>query len=117
VLSLLQTLSGEKPSFALQICVVLQVLLALDSRPGWLVLFLLVHDEDELRSHQLVDVVGLAHLPSLVLPMAGVQWTLHDWTKGPAVPLGVRPQFCRTSTPTWLLVSARFPARCHLQLR
>jgi hypothetical protein len=71
VLSPLQTLSAEKPSPILQLDVVLRVLLALASRPGCLVLFLPVHDEGELRSHQRVDGVGLAHLPTLVLPMAG----------------------------------------------
>jgi hypothetical protein len=78
VLSPLQTLSGVKPSPTLQLDIVLLLLLALASRLGWLVLFLLVRDEGELRSHQLVVGVGLAHLPTLVLPMAGAQWTLRD---------------------------------------
>jgi hypothetical protein len=117
VFSPLQTLSGEKPSLSLQLGVVIQVLLTLASRPGWLVLFLLVCDEGELWSHQLVGGVGLAHLPTLVLPMEGAQWTPHDWTEGHVVPLRVRPQFCHTSPPSWLLVSARFPTRRRLQLR
>jgi hypothetical protein len=52
-------------------------------------MFLLVRDEGELRSHKLVVGVGLAHLPTLVLLMEGVQWTLCDWTKGHVVPLRV----------------------------
>ena len=87
MLSPLQTLSREQPSPSLQVGIVLQVLLALASGPGWLVKFLLVRDEGELRSHQLVDGVGLAHLLTLVLPIARAQWTPHDWTKGPIVPL------------------------------
>jgi hypothetical protein len=114
VLSPLQTLSGGKPSPALQLDVVILLLLALALRPGWLVLFILLRDEGELWSHPLVGGVGLAHLPTLVLPMVGAQWTLCDWTKGLVVPLGVRPQFCRTYPLTWLLVSVIFPARRHL---
>jgi hypothetical protein len=113
VLSPLQTWFGEQPSPALKVNVVLRVLLALASGPGWLVLFLPMHDEGELWSHQLVDGVGMAHLPTLILLMAGAQWTLHDWTEGPAIPLGVRPQFCRTSPPARLPVSARFPVMRH----
>jgi hypothetical protein len=78
VLSPLQTLSRGKPSPTLQLSVVLLLLLSLSSRPGWLVLFLLMHNEGELRSHQLVVRVGLAHFPTLVLPMEGAQWTLRD---------------------------------------
>jgi hypothetical protein len=89
VLSPIQTSSGEQPSSSLQVSVILRVLLALASRPGWLVLFLLVLDEGELRLHLLVGGVGLAHLPTLVLPMVGAQWTLRDWTEGPVVPLRV----------------------------
>jgi hypothetical protein len=51
MLSPLQTWSEEQPSPALQVGIVLQVLLALASGPGWLVQFLLVCDEGELRSH------------------------------------------------------------------
>jgi hypothetical protein len=47
----------------------------------------------------------MTHLPTLVLPMAGVQWILHEWTEGPYVPLIVQPQFYRTFPPAWLLVS------------
>jgi hypothetical protein len=78
VLSPLQTLSGEKPSPAPQLDVVLRLLLVLSSRPRWLVIFLPRHDEGELRSHQLVDGVGLAHLPTLVLLTVGAQWILRD---------------------------------------
>jgi hypothetical protein len=88
VLSPLQPLSGVKPFPSLQLYVVILLLLVLSSRPGWLVLFLRVCDECELRSHQLVIRVGLAHLPTLVLSMARAQWTLHEWTEGPAILLG-----------------------------
>jgi hypothetical protein len=111
-----QTLSEEQPSPALQLGVFLQLLLALTSRPGWLVFFLPVHDEGDLQSHQLVSEVGLAHLQSLVLLMAGVQWTLCDWTEEPVVPLGAQPRFYHTSPPAWLHVSTIFPTRHHLQL-
>jgi hypothetical protein len=116
VLSPLQTLSGEKPSHAPQLGVVILLLLALASRLGWLVLFLPVHDEGELQSHQLVCGVGLACLLTLVLPMAGVEWTLCDWTEGPIVPLGVRPRFCHTFLPAWLHASVRFPVKNLRQL-
>jgi hypothetical protein len=99
VFSLLQTLPREKPSLDLQICIILRLLLALASRPGWLVLFLLVCDERELRPHQLVGGVRLDHLPNLVLLMERVQWTLHDWIEGPVVPLRIRPQLCHTFPP------------------
>jgi hypothetical protein len=89
VFSLLQTLRGEKPSSVLQVNVVLRVLLAISSRPRWLVLFLLLLVEVKLRLHLLVNRVGLAHLPTLVLLMVGAQWILHDWTEGPIVPIGV----------------------------
>jgi hypothetical protein len=69
---LLKTLPGEKPSPILQVKIVLRVLLVLDSRHGCLFLFLLVLIEGELQLHLLVGRVGLAHLPTLVLPMAGV---------------------------------------------
>jgi hypothetical protein len=69
---------GEQPSPALQLGVVLRVLLSLYSRPGWIVLFHLVLNKGEPRLHILADRVGLAHLPTLVLPMAGAQWTLRD---------------------------------------
>jgi hypothetical protein len=72
VLSPLQTLSGEKPSPAPQLGVVLQLLLSLASRPGWLVLFLPMGNEGDLRLHQLVYEVGLDHLPTLVLSTTGV---------------------------------------------
>jgi hypothetical protein len=85
----LPILPGEKPSLALQLGVVLRVLLALASRSGWLVMFLLLLDKGELRLHLLVSGVGLTHLLTLVLPMAGVQWTLRNWTEGPTVPLRV----------------------------
>jgi hypothetical protein len=48
----LQTLYEEKPSPALQLDIVLRVLIALASRPGWLVLFLPMHDKGEIRLHQ-----------------------------------------------------------------
>jgi hypothetical protein len=86
---LLKTFPGDKPSPILQVEIVLQVLLVLDSRHGWLVLFLLVLVEGELQLHMLVDRVGLAHLPTLVLLMAGAQWILRDCTEGPPVPLKV----------------------------
>jgi hypothetical protein len=112
----LQILSGEKPSPGPQLDVVLQVILALASRLGWLVLFLLVLVEGGLRLHLLVSGVGLAHLPTLVLPMVGAQWILRDWTEGPIAPFGVRPQFYRTFPPTLLIVFPRFPTRCPLEL-
>jgi hypothetical protein len=84
-----QTLLGDKSFPVLQLDVVLQVLLALASRPGWLVLFLLVLVKGEILLYQLIDGVGLAHLPTLVLPMADTQWRLHRWNEGPVVPLRV----------------------------
>jgi hypothetical protein len=72
MLFLHQTLHGEKYFLILQLGVVLQVLLVLVSKPGWLVLFPLVLVEGELRLYQLVSGVGLAHLPTLVLLMAEV---------------------------------------------
>jgi hypothetical protein len=117
VLSPLQTLSGEKPSPALHLNIVLLLVLALASRPRWLVLFLLMCDEGELQSHQLIFGVGLAHLLTLVILMAGAQWTLCNLIEGLVVPLRVQPQFCRTSPPAWFLVSIIFPARRHSQLR
>jgi hypothetical protein len=89
VLSPLQNFSREKPSPALQVGVVLQVLLTLASRPRWFVLFLPMHDEGNLWSHQLVGEVGMTHLPTLVFPMAGAQWALCDWTEETIVPLRV----------------------------
>jgi hypothetical protein len=77
MLSLIQMFPGEKPSPVLQICVFLRLHLVLASRPGWRFLFFLVHDEGELRLHQLVNGVGLAHLPTMVLIMVGAQWTLN----------------------------------------
>jgi hypothetical protein len=112
VLSHLQDLSGEQPSPTQQLDVVLRLLLALDSRQGWLVLFLPMHDEGELRSHQLVSGVGLAHLPNLVLSTAGTQWILRDWTEEPVVPLRAQPRFFHTSPPSCLPVSTIFPTRC-----
>ena len=88
-LSLGQTLYGDQYSPTLQLCIVLQVCLALSSRHGWLVLFLLILIEAELLLYQLVSGFGLAHLPTLVLPMAGVQWTLRHWNEGFVVPLRV----------------------------
>ena len=88
-LSLLQNFPGDKSSPALQLCVVLRVHIAIASRPRWLALFLLEHDKGELQPHQLFCGVGLAHLPTLVLLMAGAQWRLRSWTEGPVVPLGV----------------------------
>jgi hypothetical protein len=64
-----------------------------------------VLDEGELRLHLLVGGVGLAHLPTLVLPMEGVQWTLCNSTEGHVVPLGVRAHLCCTFPPAWLLIS------------
>ena len=87
MLSPLQTLSGVQPSPSLQLGVVILLLLSLISRPRWLVLFLLVRDEGELRSSQLVVGVGLAHIPTLVLSMTGAQWRLHGWNEGDVVPL------------------------------
>jgi hypothetical protein len=107
MISPLQNVSGVQPSPSLQLSIVLLLLLALASRPRWLVLSLLVCDEDKLRSHQLVIIVGLAHLPTLVFLMEGVQWTLRDWTKGLAVILRAQPQFCHTSPLAWLLVLLR----------
>jgi hypothetical protein len=72
MLSPFQNSSGEKPSLSLQVSFVLRVLLSIASRPGWLVHFLLMQNEGDLRSHQLVGGVGLAHLPTLVLPIVGV---------------------------------------------
>ena len=71
VFSPLQTFSVEKPFPALQLNIFLRLLLSLALKPRWLVLFLPVHDEGELRSHQLVGGVGMAHLPTLVFPMEG----------------------------------------------
>jgi hypothetical protein len=82
VLFLHQTLLEEKYFPVLQLGTTLQVLLALVSKPGWLVLFPLVLIEGELRLSQLVGGVGLAHLPTLVLPMAEAQWRLRDGLKG-----------------------------------
>jgi hypothetical protein len=53
VLSPLQTLAGRQPSPAMQSRVALLLPLVLALGPLWLVLFLLVHDKGELRSHQL----------------------------------------------------------------
>jgi hypothetical protein len=89
VLSPRQTLSGEKCSHALQLNIVLQVLLVLASKLGCIVLFLLLLVEGKLQLHLLIDKVGLAHPPTLVLSMAGAQWRMHDWTEEHVVPLRV----------------------------
>jgi hypothetical protein len=73
----------------MQLDATLEVLFALASRPGWLVLFLLVLIEGEIPLYHLVSGVGMAHLPTLVLSMAGVKWKLRGWTEGLAVPLKV----------------------------
>jgi len=73
-----QTLSGKKYSSTLQLDAILQVLLILYSKPGWLVLLLLMLIEGELQLHMLVGGVGLAHLPTLVLLMEGAYWRLHN---------------------------------------
>jgi hypothetical protein len=114
VISPLQTLSGEKPSPTPQLDVVLQLLLTLSSRPRWLVLFLHVHEEGELQSHQLVCKVGLDHLPTLVLSMVGAQWTIHNWTEGPFVPLRVKLRVYRTFLHAWLHVFVTCPMK-HLR--
>jgi hypothetical protein len=72
VLSLLQTWPREKPSLVLQLYDVLRFHLVLASMPRWLVLFLPMHDKGKLRPHLLIGKFGLAHLPTLVLLMAGV---------------------------------------------
>jgi hypothetical protein len=113
VIFLRQTLLGEKYFPILQCCIVLQVPLTLASRPGWLVLFLLVLVEGDIQLYQLVGGVRLAHLPTLVLPMAGTQWRLRDWTKGHAIPLRVRLQFYHIFLPAWLLISLLFPVKHH----
>jgi hypothetical protein len=100
-----QTLFGEKSSLALQLDVVLQVLLVLSSKPRWIVRFPPVLIEGELQLHLLGGGVGLAHLPIIVLSMAGAQWRLHSWTEEPVVPLRARPQFYHTFPPASLLVS------------
>jgi hypothetical protein len=41
-------------------------------RPQWPVLFLIEHDEGELRSHMLFGIAGQAHLPTPFLLMTGV---------------------------------------------
>jgi hypothetical protein len=43
------------------------------SGPLWPALFLPRHDEDELRSHLILCVVGQDDLPTLFLPMVGAQ--------------------------------------------
>jgi hypothetical protein len=110
VLFLHQTSLGEKDFPVLQHFVSLRVLLVLVSKPGWLILFLPVLVEGELRLYQLSGGVGLAHLPTLVLP---VQWRLRGWTEGPVVPLRVQSQFYHTSLLAWLLVSLLFPVKHH----
>ena len=77
VLSLLQTWPREKPSLVMQLYDVLRFHLVLASMPRWIVLFHLMLVKGELRLYQLFCGVGLAHLPTLVLPMVGVQWILH----------------------------------------
>jgi hypothetical protein len=58
------------------------LLLGLASGPLWPGISHLLLDEGELQSHQLVYGVGRAHLPTLLLLMAGVQWILRDWIEG-----------------------------------
>jgi hypothetical protein len=105
VLFLHQNLLGEKYFPVLQLDAALQVLISLASKPGWLVLFPLVLVEGELRLSYLVGGVGLSHFPTLVLPMAGTQWRLHDWTEGLVVPLRFQLQSYHTFLPASLLVS------------
>ena len=57
-----RTFLGERYFHVLHLDTDLKVHLALASRPGWLVLFLLVLVEGELQLYQLVSGVGLAHL-------------------------------------------------------
>jgi hypothetical protein len=76
-LSPYQIFSGEESSPTLKLSVVIQVLLVLASKHGWLVLFPLVLIGGELQLHLLGNKVGLVHLPIIVLPMVGVQWILH----------------------------------------
>jgi hypothetical protein len=71
VLSPLQIWPGEQPFLVLQLCVVIQCCLVLASRFVYLVLPLIVHEEDELRLHHLIHRVGLVHPPNLVLLMIG----------------------------------------------
>jgi hypothetical protein len=108
-----RTLIGEQSFPILQCCNVLQVCLALASRPSWLVLFILLIVEGKLRLYEKVGGVGLAHLPTLVLPMVGVQLILPNWTEGPIVPLRVRLEFYHTVLPSWLLFSLLFPMKRH----
>ena len=95
----------------MHISTVLQVLFALASRLGWLVLILLVLVKGEIRLYHLVGGVGLAHLPTQVLLMGGAQWKLCDWTEGIDVPLRARTQFCHTFLLAWLLVFLLFLAK------
>jgi len=59
------------PFPTVQLDVALSLPLVLSSGPLWPILFLPVHDEGELRSHQLVCGVGQAHIPTMVLLMVG----------------------------------------------
>jgi hypothetical protein len=92
-----QTSLGDKFFPIRKLDVVLQVLLVLVPKPGWLVLFYLVLIEGKLRLYQRDGGFGMAHLPVLVFSMTEVQWGLHDWTVVPTALLGVRPQFYCTS--------------------
>jgi hypothetical protein len=88
VLSPLQTWFEGHPSPFVQPDVSLPFPLGLVSGPLWPGLSQLVLDEGELRSHHLVCMeLGKAHLPTLVLLMAGAQWILCGWIEGPIVPL------------------------------
>jgi hypothetical protein len=87
VLSTLQTLFGGHHSPVAQLDVALLLPLVLASGPLWQVLFLLMHDEGDLRSHHLFCIFGWAHLSTLVLLMVGVYWTLCRWIEGLVVPL------------------------------
>jgi hypothetical protein len=78
VIFLHQNLLGDKSFPVLQLNATLQVLLVLALNPGWLVLFPFVLVKGELRLSQLVDGFGLAHLPTLVLPMIEAQWRMRD---------------------------------------
>jgi hypothetical protein len=97
---------GEQDFSILQHCVSLLVPLLLVSKPGWIVLFLLVLVKGELRLYQLSSGVELAHLPILALPG---QWRLCGWTVGLVVPLKDPSQFDHTTPLALLIVSLLFP--------
>jgi hypothetical protein len=106
MLSPLQNWCGGHPSPTAKLNIALPLPVVLVSGPPWHVLSLLGLDEGELRSHQLFYEVGKAHLPNLVLLMAGAQKILRDWIEGPTVPLLVLSQFFHTWMLAWLQCSA-----------